>query len=81
MTQDEQKQLRADVAAYYQQSTQSAELLPLPAAANRAALNPVQQETIFENWVAHIYDRPSQTWTDEEKAVIRTAATRALRTL
>ena len=81
MTQDEQNQLRADVAAYLRGTEPAPEPLPLPAAANRAALNPAQQEVLFENWVASIYARPSGTWTPEENAVIRTATMRALRTL
>ena len=53
----------------------------LPPAANRAAMTPEQQETLFENWVADIYSRPHQTWTPQEVAVIRAATMRALRTL
>lgn len=80
MTQDEQNQLRADLAAFLNPKP-AEEPLPLPAAANRAALNTAQQEVLFENWVASIYARPSPTWTPEETAVIRTATMRALRTL
>jgi hypothetical protein len=56
-------------------------LLPLPAAANRAALTPEQQETAFENWIAHIDSRSPQTWTPEEKAAYRVAIQRAAKTL
>jgi len=55
--------------------------LPLPAAANRAALTPEQQEAVFENWVSFIYSQPTQTWTPDEVAAVRVAAIRALRTL
>ncbi len=78
MTADE---LRAGINEYNQQQQAALDPLPLPAAANRAVLNPTQQETLFENWVADIYARPAQTWTPEEISVIRAATVRALRTL
>ena len=81
MTQDEQNQLRADVAAYLRGTEPAPEPLPLPAAANRAALSPEKQELLFENWIADIDKRPSSTWTPEEKDAYRFAALRAARTL
>lgn len=81
MTENEKASLRADVAAYMQSTQQAPEPLPLPAAANRAALNPAQQEALFENWVEHIYAKPTQTWQPDEVAAIKVAAQRALRTL
>ena len=80
MTEDEKTQLRTDVSAYFQPA-QPGQELPLPAAAPRATMTPAQIETAFENWTEHINSRPAQTWTPEERAAIRVAATRALRTL
>lgn len=81
MDENEKAALRADVAAYMQSTQQAPAPLPLPAAANRAALTPDCQEQLFQNWVEHIYSRPSQTWQPDEIAAIRVAAQRALRTL
>jgi hypothetical protein len=75
------EQLRTEINQHLRQEQASLDPLPLPAAANRAALTPEQQETAFENWVAYIYARPTQTWTPEEVAAIRAATVRALRTL
>jgi hypothetical protein len=74
------EELRAQLAAYVsgEQKKASAAVLPLPPAANRATLSAEQQETLFENWVTFIYDRPSNTWTEEEKSVIKVAISRAL---
>ena len=73
-------ELRAGINEYLSGS-RTRESVPLPPAANRAALTPEQQETAFENWVQYIYSRPTQTWTPDEVAAIRAAAMRALRTL
>ena len=81
MTQDEKNQLRADVSAFYQSTQPAPDPLPLPAQANRASLNPAQQETLFDNWVSHINSRPPQTWTPEEKNAIRVASARVLKGL
>jgi len=74
-------ELRAGINEHFAQQQASLDPLPLPAAANRAALTPEQQEAVFENWVGYIYSRPTQTWTPEERAAIRTATVRVLRTL
>ena len=81
MTENEKTQLRADVAAYMQSTQPAPDPVPLPAAANRAALKPAQQEALFDNWVTHINSRPAQTWTAEEKNAIRVASARALKEL
>ena len=80
MTDYEKSQLRADVSAFLIPKP-AAEVLPLPAAANRAALTPDQQEILFDNWVSHINSRPQNTWDASEKAAIRAACTRALKEL
>lgn len=74
------EELRAQVNAYLRGETEKAavQALPLPPAANRATLTPEQQETLFQNWVEHIYSRPPSSWTAEERAVIRAAISRAL---
>lgn len=74
-------ELRAGINEHFRQEQAALDPVPLPAAANRAALTPEQQETAFENWVGYIYSKPTQTWTPEEVAAVRTATVRALRTL
>jgi hypothetical protein len=77
MTRDD---LARGIDAYFRSEgqTSAAQAVPLPPAANRETLNPEQQEGLFQNWVSYIYARPSNTWTEEEKAVIRVAISRAL---
>jgi hypothetical protein len=81
MTFDERNQLRSDVSAYFQSQQPAPAPVPLPPAANRAALTPVQQEVLFDDWVSHINSRPTQTWTADEKNAIRVASTRVLKEL
>ena len=73
-------ELRAGINEYLSGS-RTQESVPLPPAANRAALSAEQQEAVFENWVQYIYSRPTQTWTPDEVAAVRAATVRALRTL
>jgi hypothetical protein len=80
MNENEKAALRADVSAFLNPQP-AAEVLPLPALANRAAMTPAQIETAFESWIEFIYARPSQTWQPDEVAAIKVAAQRALRTL
>lgn len=75
------EQLRSEINQHLRQEQAALDPVPLPAAANRAALTPEQQETAFENWVGYIYSRPTQTWTPQEVAAVRAATMRALRTL
>ena len=80
MTDAEKNRLRADVNEYFRQQ-ESAPEVPLPAAANRAALTPAQQETLFQNWVEYILSTPSNTWGPAEKNAVRVASSRALKEL
>jgi hypothetical protein len=81
MTENERTTRLADINTCLQSMQQAPDPVPLPAAANRAALTPAQQETLFENWIQDIYTRPAQTWTVEENSAVRAATVRALRTL
>lgn len=59
MTRDD---LACDIDAYFRNEGQksAAQAVPLPVAANRAALTQEQQTVLFENWVEHIYSSPPQ---------------------
>lgn len=80
MTEDEKNQQRSEIKAFLN-PPKAEEAVPLPASVNRATLTPDQQETLFNNWTEFIYNRPSSTWTPEEKAVITFASRCALRGL
>ena len=72
-----QKKQWAEINAFLNPQ-KAEEPVPLPVSVNRAALTPDQQDTLFNNWTEFIYNRPSSTWSREEKAVIKFAAQRAL---
>jgi hypothetical protein len=74
-------ELRAGINEHFAQQQAALDPLPLPAAANRAALTPAQQETLFDNWCADILTRAAQTWTPAEIGAIRAATARVLRTM
>jgi hypothetical protein len=74
------KELRDGLAAWCAEQATPSKPLPQPAGA-RPGLTPEQQETLFENWVADIQRRRPDSWTNEEKAVLRAAINRALKTL
>jgi hypothetical protein len=80
MTENEKSQLRADVSAFLNPQP-AAQTLPLPPQANRAALTPIQQQELSENWLQYIYARPQNTWDASEKAAVRAACALALKEL
>ncbi len=65
----------------FQQAQRQEDPLPLPPAANRAALSPEQQLELFNEWTSWINSRPQNTWTSEEKNAIRVASVKALKDL
>lgn len=72
--------MRGAIDAFNGSQTQAEEPLPMPSQAP-PNLKPEEREKLFEGWVNWIYSRKSETWTPEEREVIRVACDRALRTL
>jgi hypothetical protein len=79
MTTDEKTTLRADILAVLNPAMSDA-ALPLPPA-TPPGLSAEQKAILADNWVADIQTRRSESWTDLEKAAVRAAINRALKTL
>jgi len=80
-TPQELQALRDDYAAHVraeQVETEPAFVLP---PATPPGLTDLQKAVLADNWVADIQTRRTASWTDSEKAAVRAAINRALKTL
>lgn len=73
------EQLRAELLAF--QNAQPTELVPLPVNAERSKLSIEQQETLFENWTAHLADQPASSYSPAERAAVNFKIMRVLKGL
>jgi hypothetical protein len=80
MTNADKETLRANVSAYMQSTQPDPEPLPLPPA-TPPGLSAEQKAILADNWVADIQTRRADSWTGPEKAAVRAAINRALKTL
>jgi hypothetical protein len=80
-TPQELQALRDDYAAHVRaEQVETEPALPLPPA-TPPGLTDLQKAVLADNWVADIQTRRSDSWTDLEKAAVRAAISRALKTL
>lgn len=72
-------ELRAALNEYHA-SAKTEEPLPLPAGAP-PGMTDSQTVALNDNWLTYIWAKPSQTWTSEESAAVRYAASQVLKAL